>query len=367
MEPQKITRAYLIVTNQCQLRCRYCWTKKDSGNMSTDTALAAAKLITANADSVGAIPQINFFGGEPLLRWNEVIVPVIGHIRNTYKKPCDLGITTNCILLDEEKLRFLSDNGVAVLASIDGDRATSDQNRCLVSGASSFDVVVSKVPLLLHYYPNIAARMTLTPETAGSLFEDYRFLLELGFGRVECVPNVFVRWDETQIVTLQEQLQRVADDYIEHFSGACPRDGFHEFERGFRRVKAVNHAYHHEEHRISGCNRCGIGVDAQGAINHLGDIYPCHEANYDTSLRIGNVFTGMNQDKRIALATGYAPEKVRGENCDTCRYDNVCNGGCAIFNYMINKDFNQVPQMECVWKQMLLDECEYILGQILWT
>lgn len=332
--------------------------------MSLETAMRAVRFITDNADAVGSIPQINFFGGEPLLRWNEVVAPVITHLREIYQKPCDIGITTNCILLDEEKLRFLSQNNVGILASIDGGEQSHNLNRQYADGRGSFEDVSANVPLLLRYYPDISARMTLTPETVGTLLADYTSLRAMEFQRVECAPNVFVTWGEEDVDQLRSQMRLISDRYIEEFSPETPRNGFHSFERGFQDVKRVNYAFEHHEHRTFRCARCGIGIDAQVAINHLGDIYPCHEANCDQSLYIGNINSGMDNDKRVSLAKTYATEKVRGLNCDTCRYDNVCNGGCAIFNYMLSKDFNQVPQMECRWKQILLDECEYILERM---
>ena len=328
--------------------------------MDTGTALAAIKFVIQNAEDEGVTPHFDFFGGEPLLRWDEVIVPCVQYIRNVYKKPCELGITTNCLLLDEDKLRFLSENNVGMLVSMDGARETHDLNRPFAGGGGSFDAVVEKAQLILKHYPNISVRMTLTPETAGRLHEDVQFLQSVGFKQVECVPNVFVTWPDDVMAQLHTQLRQLSDDYLEHY----PAKGFHEFERTFRNVKKMNYAYQNDLHRVNGCLRCGIGLDNQSAINYLGDIYPCHEANYDAALCIGNVFTGMDDAKRRSLGCSYSQRKVRGLNCETCRYDNVCNGGCAIFNYMINRDFNIVPQMTCAWKQMMIDEAEYILSRM---
>lgn len=364
MELPKITRAYLVVTNQCQLRCRYCWTHKDSGEMDTETALAAVKFVLQNAEDEGVTPHFDFFGGEPLLRWDEVIVPCVQYIRNIYQKPCELGITTNCLLLDEDKLRFLRDNSIAMLVSMDGAKETHDLNRRFPDGSGSFDAIASKIPLILSHYPEIEVRMTLTPETAGRFSTDVAFLLDSGFKGVDCVPDIFAEWSDEALKELRVQLRLLSDDYIAHFTEYGPGGGFREFMRGFRDVKRVNCAYASGEHRNLGCVRCGIGNSAQGAINRLGDIYPCHEAGCDEALRIGNIFTGMDEARRAALSGTYDPEKVHGLNCDTCRYDHVCNGGCSVFNYMLYHDFNKVPQMTCIWKQMMLDECEYTLGKM---
>lgn len=365
LQPAKITRAYFILTNRCQLRCRYCWTKKDSGNMSLDTAMAAAKFILKNANETGETPTLYLFGGEPLLQWDEVVVPLVNYIRTTYRKPCEIGITTNCLLLDEEKLAFLYENNIGMLVSLDGTEKTHNANRKFKNGKGSFDAVVKIIPQILNYYPNITARMTLTPETAGCLYEDTQFLTNSGFLRIDCVPNTFVTWSNDAIAALRKQFRLISDNYISSFSPENPGNGFRVFETGFRDVKQINTKYAAGVHRNGGCSRCGIGIDAQVAINHLGDLYPCHEANYDTSLRIGNIFDGPDETARLTLCQKYSQEAVHGTNCETCRYDNVCNGGCTVFNYMISGgDFNAVPQMYCVWKQLVIDECEYILEKM---
>ena len=335
--------------------------------MDTGTALAAVKFVIQNAEDEGVTPHFDFFGGEPLLRWDEVIVPCVQYIRNVYKRPCELGITTNCLLLDVDKLRFLSENNVAMLVSMDGARETHDLNRCFPDGAGSFDVVADKIPMILQYYPDIEVRMTLTPETACRLFTDVKYLLDSGFKGVACVPDIFVEWSDGELKELRSQLRLLSDDYIARYSKYGPGGGFREFMRGFRDVKKVNLVYSSGEHRTCGCTRCGIGNNAQGAINYLGDVYPCHEAGCDEALKIGSIFTGMDDAHRASLSSAYSPLKVHGLDCDTCRYDHACNGGCAIFNYMLYRDFNKVPKMTCVWKQMLLDECEYILGEMAHT
>lgn len=332
--------------------------------MSLDTAMRAFRFVSQNADAVGVVPHLDFFGGEPLLQWDEIIVPLVRHIREVYTKPCELGITTNCIALDEEKLSFLRKNSVGMLVSMDGDKETHDTNRKFIDGSESFQVIFEKVPLILKHYPNMSVRMTLTPDTAQSFFHDVQFLLRAGFKRVECVPNSFVVWSENTLEELRQQLRLISNDYIKYFSTNYLSGGFREFTRGFRDVKRVNAAYVNGSHRCDGCARCGIGIDNQAAINYLGDIYPCHEANCDDELRIGNIFTGIDNSRRVALSKQYSQSKVYGLNCGTCRFDHVCNGGCAVFDYMIYHDFNHMPQMACAWKQMILDECEYILSQM---
>ena len=51
-------------------------------------------------------------------------------------------------------------------------------------------------------------------------------------------------------------------------------------------------------------------------------------------------------------------------NCNECRYNNVCDGGCVANNYIANDDVNVMCKMYCIWQQILIDECEYICKEL---
>ena len=124
MEFPKITSAFLNLTNACNLACRYCFVKQSPDYMSCRTAQDAADFLAANAGD--APPSINYFGGEPLMCWDSVIVPLTGYIRARYGERFRLSMTSNCVLMTEDKLRFMKENKIGLLFSMDGDRATQD-------------------------------------------------------------------------------------------------------------------------------------------------------------------------------------------------------------------------------------------------
>jgi uncharacterized protein len=68
--------------------------------------------------------MINFFGGEPMLCYDTIIVPLVDYIEKTYPNDFKLGITTNGMLLNKERIDFLYDHNIIPLLSMDGDRET---------------------------------------------------------------------------------------------------------------------------------------------------------------------------------------------------------------------------------------------------
>jgi DNA-binding LacI/PurR family transcriptional regulator len=110
MNLPRITTAMLVVTHDCNLRCRYCFVDKNPCKMTYETAKAAAEFVIKNAEEDKVTPGINFFGGEPMLMWDSIIVPLVNWVRHEYKKPFHFGITTNGTLLNEERIQFMKDN-----------------------------------------------------------------------------------------------------------------------------------------------------------------------------------------------------------------------------------------------------------------
>jgi uncharacterized protein len=60
----------LILTDQCNLRCSYCFEKdKNPHNMTEETATAAVDFLMTESQQMPNV-TILFFGGEPLLRFD---------------------------------------------------------------------------------------------------------------------------------------------------------------------------------------------------------------------------------------------------------------------------------------------------------
>ena len=79
-------------------------------------------LININKDN-NELLFITFFGGEPLLCWDSIILPLIKYCKETGRK-FKYDITTNGILLTEEKLKIMKDNNFDILLSMDGGKNT---------------------------------------------------------------------------------------------------------------------------------------------------------------------------------------------------------------------------------------------------
>jgi len=83
--------------------------------MTLDTAKAAA-----DNEKI----RFYFFGGEPMLCYDSIIVPIIEYIENKYPNIFYYGMTTNGTLLNEGRINFLKSKNFELLLSIDGNPTT---------------------------------------------------------------------------------------------------------------------------------------------------------------------------------------------------------------------------------------------------
>ena len=100
------TNICLNVTNACNLQCRYCFVEQKPQYMTLQIAKDAVDFLYNNVKRKREIYKnnnikgnINFFGGEPMLLFKEIIVPLVEYVENTYPEVFTFGITTNGTLL----------------------------------------------------------------------------------------------------------------------------------------------------------------------------------------------------------------------------------------------------------------------------
>jgi radical SAM protein with 4Fe4S-binding SPASM domain len=334
--------------------------------MTYQTALDATNFLIKNAETTKTIPSINFFGGEPLIKWDEIIVPLTNYIRKEYVKPFTLSMTSNCVLMTEDKLKFMKENNIGLLFSIDGAKTTQDYNRPLVGGGSSFDILKDIVPLILKYHPNMTFRSTIANDTVQYTFENIKFAFDSGYTNTFSVPNVFTEWTDDQKEELKKQMRLFADYFINNV-----RQGkvlhLNPFDEKIKQINQIDRAFRNNQFRVGGENvpaygRCGMGANKFASVGTDGTLFGCQELvgnKKDGSVfEIGDIYNGTDEEKRWKLINMFNKKTVKGKNheCLKCKLNGICDGGCVANNYMVNGNINEMPEMLCFWYQLLLEE-----------
>ena len=364
----RITSVMLVVTHGCNLRCKYCFVRKEPERMSLETAKAAARMLMENARVSGAAPEINFFGGEPMLEYDTVIRPLVEWIHDELKERFRFSITTNGTLLTDERIGFMRRHGFGLLLSMDGNKPVQDFNRPYADGRGSFTILNGIVPKALAAWPGTTFRMTAIPETCGHLFESILWAAAQGFTNFFVTPNVFEAWDEAARDVLAGELRKYADYYAESKRRGVRPIKFSTFEQAFEDLKQIRRAERQGTYRaLPKCTargKCGLGSSRFASIHPNGSIYACQEMTSnegaESPFYIGSIYSGVDNARRRALMESFDALPVRGEYCDDCGYDRICDGGCVANNYMLTGSLGAVPEVYCWWRRELLRQAERI-------
>lgn len=366
-ELPKIVGGFLNLTQKCNLKCKYCFVVQQPLEMTYQVAKDAADFFAKNAKKTGKTPSITYFGGEPLLKWYDIIVPLTKYIRKTYGEKYSLSMTTNGILLDREKLEFMRNHGVTFMFSFDGDRETQDKNRPFHNGNGSFDLLIGKVPLILEFNPNAIFRSTVNNNNIYEMAHNYQFAAELGYTNTFMIPNAFADWNEIERFELENQIHKIADIYMDYLR----KDRevvFSHFNTALRDIKVINAVARNKEYRNvakdrAGRGRCGIGATQYASVGASGTLYSCQELSENPDIgdkfTMGNIYDGVNDELRWKIINMYTPEKIKSSGdykCEECLYDDICHGGCLINNYFANGDMNIMPEIMCHFYQTVLKE-----------
>lgn len=349
----KICGGFLNVTQRCNLACKYCFVKQKPLEMTYETAKDAIDFYAHNALDELTTPSVTFFGGEPLLRYEAIVKPMVEYVRSTYGE-YELSITTNGTLLDEEKLYFLQSNGVDILLSVDGDRETQDALRIKHDGSGSFDEI--PLDLYLKYYPTGTFRATLDPRNVRAMYDNYLFAEAKGYKSVTMIPNVFATWTEEDYAAMERGVDRIMEHMAEAEEKGCAYADFSERKKGKPHGCDVRDGLRD----LPACGTCGLGASRYGSIGASGDIYSCQEMteNADcTDFRIGNIYTGVDERKRAEIAARFHVDRVKSEKegrCDRCKARHVCNGGCTINNFFRTGSLETVPEAYCRWLEEMV-------------
>lgn len=343
---QRLTRLVLFITQECNLRCYYCFVRAKGEmrekHMSMETACAAVNLLFAESGQERDL-SISFYGGEPLLRLDLLreLVPWIQSRGRELNKNVSFTLTTNGVLLTDEALAFLRDNHIAAAISLDGDRETHDHNRVFADGGGSFQQVFSGWKKLREQDKKTGV-VAVSRDFSRPLAEVGQFLLEAGVGSIIINPALNSAGEfimelpegsgEDAVELFGQELEAMAAAFLE--SGALSGEVMPLAFLGI--IKWLET----KEKPPAGCGAASkrIAVDADG------NILPCDAFLGEKDFYMGHVVTGP--DFRLREVFNVQPLLER-ETCRTCWGRNFCNGGCPGFSFKRHGDLNTPVEQQC--------------------
>lgn len=357
--PAPIKAMCLLVEQDCNLRCEYCFASTgDYGlgcrmHMDFETGKKALDfLLEKSADRQNL--EVDFFGGEPLMNF-DVVKKLVEYGRSKekeYNKRFRFTITTNGMLLDDDKIDFINKEMSNVVLSVDGRKEVNDRVRKRIDGTGCYDRIMPKYKELVEKrnHENYYVRGTFTKYNL-DFANDVYSLFDNGFDQISVEPVVsdptmpyaLTERDLPKIFSEYERLAQmllINDKQGKHFNF------FHfmlDLDQGPCAIK-----------RLRGCSSGNEYV----AITPEGDIYPCHQFVGVEGCKMGNLNDGtfdLEMKKKFASAHIYTKE-----DCKKCWARFYCSGGCNANNFIYNGDIHSPHKLSCEMEKKRL-ECAIMM------
>lgn len=334
----------LHVSHDCNLRCQYCFagTGNYGGgrvNMSPDTAILAIDFLVKNSGNRVNL-EVDFFGGEPLMAWETVkaTVEYARSIEAETGKNFRFTMTTNGMLLNDEKIDFINKEMNNCVLSLDGRPEVTDKIRNTVKGGGCYDIIVPKFKKLVEEREKTGkdfyVRGTFTKYNL-DFADDVIHMRELGFKSLSVEPVVSPS-DKPYALT-EEDLPQIFSEYDRLAKIMVESDAdfnfFHfmiDLNQGPCAIK-----------RLRGCG-CG---NEYVAITPDGDIFPCHQYVGMNEWKMGNIYEkSFNNEMKAYFATTHIYNK---NQCQECWAKFYCSGGCNANSYQYEGDAMKVHKIAC--------------------
>lgn len=310
-DPSQFTITILPTLN-CNLRCWYCYEEHRAGaNMSGDIKDRIFRLIDNLTQKNGLQHlHLDFFGGEPLLGFKNVVLPIMEYARQqcTIRHiRLSLHITTNGVLLTDAVIQQIKgirfDQTPTFQITLDGNREKHNATRHTCTGEPTFDLIVANIHRILKAGMIVNNRFNYTKENVDTLIElidEYKDLTDEEKGRLH--------FDFQQV--WQDQLKTTQDKAVSIMNR-------------FQREKLCVNIYNKYNKE-----RCYAEYRNKIVVNYNGDLYKCTARDFLKETREGV----LNEDGTLTWNERFKKRmaiKNCNTTCRTCTVFPICHGRCS--------------------------------------
>ncbi len=325
-------------TMNCNFKCWYCYeTHIKQSKMSEKTiekVVLFAQNILENKPKLQTF-QVNWFGGEPLLYFDKVVLPLTKKIQ----KLCENKniafislITTNGLLINDTVIKNAPElKLLSFQITLDGHRERHNQVRFISKNRGSYDEIVNNIKKLVKSKIRVTVRINCSKETLEGLEK-----IADDFVDISREYRQYITFDFHEVWQIEEKLTKPLNQYIALFR-----------EKEFK-VWAIDMHYF-------GLS-CYADRINQANINYNGDVYKCTARDYTKENREGI----LNEKGEIIWNEKYEKRferKYANKPCLECSIFPICSGGCSQIslekdNYCIY-DFDENRKKEVILSNFL--------------
>lgn len=336
----------VMPTMHCNLKCSYCFVKKQLRNLSmeTETIDKIIHLIGSN----GGKYSIEWFGGEPTLRPDLMQYFYSESIKNGYKASSSLLITNGTF---ENKLcwEIIENYITSIQITIDGPTEIHDKRRINHIGAGSFDKIIANLDIL---YEKI-----VTGKTKNNISVIIRCNLDKDnfLSYTELLHFIQTRYHYRFIVEKSKVFNCGISDYDKKILSNKEYSNY--IIHSYQKLHILDEPYL-PDYKIK-TFACRVQNPKSFIFYPNGDIYKCSLDVGENDRIIGTCnkekhYVNSNCESKYLFATS----QLLPKKCRKCKILFYCWGGCSHYRFAKNMAYN------CLYHKSNLDQLIRITYEI---
>ena len=302
-------------TLDCNFNCWYCYEEHPKEYMSKETATKIKRHIRymIEQEQITSL-RLDWFGGEPLLYFYEIMYPIAIYAKNLCKKhkiPYSSQMTTNAYCIDEKMIAYLEKiKNDFFQITLDGDRERHNKIRN-ASGAPSYDIIINNINMLCEKLDKISITMRLNYDEKTLQSGNIYTILD----DIKEENRKKIRINTQRVWQTKNGKQEENKDLI-NFIKVAQGKGFLGVDSG----GGIS---------IGKFYTCYVSRYYHTEINYDGKIYKCTARDYSDDYVMGELMpNGIIQWNEKKLSKMYANPTFENALCIDCKYLPLCNGTC---------------------------------------
>ncbi|WP_298814348.1 radical SAM/SPASM domain-containing protein [Chloroflexus sp.] len=341
---------WLHVTNECNLRCDYCFVSKTPDEMDFERGKQAIDAVARSAVRNGFRRiKLKYAGGEATLNFPLVVAlhQYAGDLAARHGLKLEGIVLSNGVAIGSRVIRALRASGIRLMISLDGIGEHHDTHRRFANGHGSFSRVARALDRLAQHGIKPSISITLSRRNLSGLAATVEYLLErelpftINFYRENDCSASFsdlAYHDEQIIASMREAFAVIARRLPPYSLLGALLD---------RARLDTPHDY-----------PCGVGRSYM-VIDHHGGVAKCHMEieRTVTSVVVEDPLRLIRED-REGVQNPAVAEKA---GCRECAWRYWCAGGCPLLTYRVTGRYD-VKSPNCRIYQTLFPEVVRLEG-----
>ena len=317
------------LTNQCNLRCRYC-SEGDSEGENYLSFELGKKMIDELPELLefrhDKRVNILWHGGEPLLYPQHTLCNLMDYAKNILSSyEVSFSLQTNGYAIDASWIEIFKTYNISVGMSLDGYKAIHDAGRCTKAGTGSYDKVCENLKKMQSAGMTVGVLMVLDTTSTIDVDKLFDCIIEFG-GDIKIHPVI-----PCGRAVHQDNVGAVHQCYVQLMKDLFVRCMQSNEEISISPLKELLEAIVSDTD-IKECSFSGDCGDSFICIYSDGSVGVCGRRLVDKSYEYGSLYNS----NLLALYKSDLARQIRdrgiylSENdCKECPYWKWCHGGCT--------------------------------------